>query len=368
MPFGEEIGSGTGGRTTGIGFSGSGDNNRKKFTGYQRDTESALDFAQARYYGNTQGRFTSPDPFSGSATIADPQTFNRYAYCRNNPVTSVDPSGMVPTTGALFSMPTGDGMRNSMSSKDHESWQQVVSDITPKSVEDAIAAANSSASLSSAILMNADGTPLPVGSVEESALGNPQDSQVDVNSLDERTRIFVAVGLGEGTAFQIGSGNIDGYPSLSFDQYPKEQKGASKIHFEGSAALGQLRLECYFMISALIRDVNDGMYKTLEAAAKGEAVGYADGVARLQQLSSPMYNIRARLMIEQLRNVDASGPNDYVHYWRGIIQTDGSQRAHHIGDIRAGNTDFMPTNPRFDTYKALPYWTAKGWKTPGRRQ
>ena len=58
MPFGEERGSGTGARTTGMGFSGSGDNNRKKFTGYQRDTESGLDFAQARYYGNTQGRFT----------------------------------------------------------------------------------------------------------------------------------------------------------------------------------------------------------------------------------------------------------------------------------------------------------------------
>jgi RHS repeat-associated protein len=93
-PFGEELGSGVGGRTTGMGFSNSGDNNRKKFTGYERDTETGLDFAQARFYGSTQGRFTSPDPFSASAIIADPQTFNRYAYCRNNPVNSVDPSGM----------------------------------------------------------------------------------------------------------------------------------------------------------------------------------------------------------------------------------------------------------------------------------
>jgi RHS repeat-associated protein len=94
MPFGEELGAGTGGRTTGMGFSGSGDSNRKKFTGYQRDSESGLDYANARYYGNTQGRFTSPDPFAGSATIGNPQTFNRYQYCRNNPVNSVDPSGM----------------------------------------------------------------------------------------------------------------------------------------------------------------------------------------------------------------------------------------------------------------------------------
>ncbi len=106
MPFGEELGASVGGRTTGMGFSGSGDNNRKKFTGYQRDTESGLDYAQARYYGNTQGRFTSPDPFSGSAIIADPQTFNRYNYCRNNPVNSTDPTGMAPM--GVMSQPSGE--------------------------------------------------------------------------------------------------------------------------------------------------------------------------------------------------------------------------------------------------------------------
>ena len=105
MPFGEELGASVGGRTTGMGFSGSGDNNRKKFTGYERDTETGLDFAQARFYGSTQGRFTSPDPFSASAIIADPQTFNRYAYCRNNPVNSTDPTGMV--AGAM-AMPSGE--------------------------------------------------------------------------------------------------------------------------------------------------------------------------------------------------------------------------------------------------------------------
>ncbi len=124
MPFGEELGASVGGRTTGMGFSGSGDSNRKKFTGYQRDTESGLDYAQARYYGNTQGRFTSPDPFSGSATIADPQTFNRYQYCRNNPVNSVDPTGMATSTGSLINMNRADGSDYRWSSKSHGSWEQ----------------------------------------------------------------------------------------------------------------------------------------------------------------------------------------------------------------------------------------------------
>jgi RHS repeat-associated protein len=94
MPFGEDLGASVGGRTTGMGFSGSGDTNRKKFTGYERDNETGLDFAQARFYSSPSGRFTSPDPFSASAVIADPQTFNRYGYCRNNPVNSVDPTGL----------------------------------------------------------------------------------------------------------------------------------------------------------------------------------------------------------------------------------------------------------------------------------
>jgi RHS repeat-associated protein len=94
MPFGEELGAGIGGRTTGIGFGNSGDNSRKQFTGYERDAETGLDFAQARFYGSNQGRFTSPDPFSASAIVTNPQTFNRYAYVGNDPVNAVDPSGL----------------------------------------------------------------------------------------------------------------------------------------------------------------------------------------------------------------------------------------------------------------------------------
>ena len=131
MPFGEELGAGTGGRTTGMGFSNSGDTNRKKFTGYQRDTETGLDYAQARYYGNTQGRFTSPDPFSGSATIANPQTFNRYAYCGNNPVNSTDPSGLA-AGGLLFNIHGAndslDFSRGSTGSKSHASMNDDIGD------------------------------------------------------------------------------------------------------------------------------------------------------------------------------------------------------------------------------------------------
>lgn len=91
LPFGEELYAGTGGRTTGKGYSQP-DGLRQQFTGYERDIETGLDYAKARYFSNVQGRFTGVDPISGRAT--NPQTWNGYTYSGNNPLRFVDPSGM----------------------------------------------------------------------------------------------------------------------------------------------------------------------------------------------------------------------------------------------------------------------------------
>src|ERR1700733_1574298 len=63
-----------------------------KFTGYERDAETGLDYAFARYYNSRLGRFMSADPMAGSLT--DPQSFNRYAYVVNSPTNFTDPAGM----------------------------------------------------------------------------------------------------------------------------------------------------------------------------------------------------------------------------------------------------------------------------------
>ncbi|MDD4910169.1 MAG: toxin TcdB middle/N-terminal domain-containing protein [Candidatus Omnitrophica bacterium] len=60
------------------------------FTGKELDS-FGLYYYGARYYDPYIGRFITPDP-----TIQhpyDPQDLNRYAYCRNNPINYVDPSG-----------------------------------------------------------------------------------------------------------------------------------------------------------------------------------------------------------------------------------------------------------------------------------
>ena len=93
MPFGEELGSGTGGRTTAMGFIVN-DGLRQKFTSKERDNETGLDYFSARYFASIQGRFTTVDPFGGSGRPPKPQSWNRYAYVLNNPLTLVDPDGM----------------------------------------------------------------------------------------------------------------------------------------------------------------------------------------------------------------------------------------------------------------------------------
>jgi RHS repeat-associated protein len=63
-------------------------------TSYERDNETDLDYAKARMYGNSYGRFTSPDPLLTSGRIENPQTWNRYIYALNNPLLYIDPFGL----------------------------------------------------------------------------------------------------------------------------------------------------------------------------------------------------------------------------------------------------------------------------------
>lgn len=115
MPFGEEI-SAIGGRTSGLGYQG--DNIRQKFTGYERDNETDLDFAQARMYASKLGRFSGVNPFNpilgkqGASNleeaeaefanyISQSQHWNRYAYSLNNPLKFTDPDGFNPITVKL---------------------------------------------------------------------------------------------------------------------------------------------------------------------------------------------------------------------------------------------------------------------------
>lgn len=92
-PFGEDIDPSFGGRSSLPGYD-TFDSTRQRFTGYEKDLESGLDFAQARYYSSNQGRFTSVDPIIITASrLYSPQQINLYSYVLNNPLNLTDPTG-----------------------------------------------------------------------------------------------------------------------------------------------------------------------------------------------------------------------------------------------------------------------------------
>jgi len=64
------------------------------FGGLDYNGETGTYHANFRQYSSTQGRWFSPDPYSGSYDAGDPQSFNRYAYVNNNPLSGDDPLGL----------------------------------------------------------------------------------------------------------------------------------------------------------------------------------------------------------------------------------------------------------------------------------
>ena len=83
LPWGDGPPSGTGS-----------DLDANHYATLDHDTETGTDHAQFRQYSNTQGRWLSPDPYGGSYDASNPQSFNRYVYAMNSPLSYVDPSGL----------------------------------------------------------------------------------------------------------------------------------------------------------------------------------------------------------------------------------------------------------------------------------
>jgi RHS repeat-associated protein len=65
----------------------------------QRLDGTGLYYYNARYYDAGMGRFISPDTIIPNP--ANPQSFNRYSYCLNNPLKYTDPSGRKVYLGGI---------------------------------------------------------------------------------------------------------------------------------------------------------------------------------------------------------------------------------------------------------------------------
>jgi RHS repeat-associated protein len=67
---------------------------KRKFSDKERDEETGLDYFGARYYASTKYRWLSVDRvLNVDRSVANPQTWNLYSFCENNPTTYSDPKG-----------------------------------------------------------------------------------------------------------------------------------------------------------------------------------------------------------------------------------------------------------------------------------
>lgn len=69
------------------------------FTSHERDDETGLYYAKARFYDPEIGRFLTEDPFEGFDN--DPPSLHRYLYAKSNPLIYVDPTGEVAFIEAI---------------------------------------------------------------------------------------------------------------------------------------------------------------------------------------------------------------------------------------------------------------------------
>jgi RHS repeat-associated protein len=109
MPFGTAFASESTGSTN------------QRFTSYDRSTTTGLDYAVNRHYDSEQGRFTQVDPTGMKATtLTNPQSFNLYTYCQNDPVNFTDPAGLDIQCFARFMVTT---VWNSEGKVISETWE-----------------------------------------------------------------------------------------------------------------------------------------------------------------------------------------------------------------------------------------------------
>ncbi len=86
------------------------------FSGKERESNSELDYFGARYYGHKQYRFLSTDPIiNKNEAIKNPQQWNLYYYCSNNPITRFDPDGRAD----------GNNWQDLMPNSNRGGWQAV---------------------------------------------------------------------------------------------------------------------------------------------------------------------------------------------------------------------------------------------------
>ena len=324
LPFGEELSTGQGVRTTTLGY-GAADGVRQKFTSQERDNETGLDYMHARYFASMQGRFTSADTVASS--IGNPQSLNRYAYVGNNPMNFSGPNGHMPSIH-LNPKPGQDGGEEGYSYAwdDPNSPQAVLQDLGYTSADKVVStqldfspAENPGFVPYYSILYGGLGTG-EVTSAQVTGLAESQTSLITDKTTNPEDYYLMALLVGETTSWgKVGRAH----------QYDIDQSGKSLK--EAGAANGPLITEdvvfreMIYMVSAVINRMgasNSG--DRISKIASGEGLqGFKKGEALLKNGGAPHRQIAfARAAIDFVRSRGSVIP-EKVQYWKAVVQGSG---------------------------------------------
>ena len=100
------------------------------YTGGIYDHSTGLYYLNARYYNPEDGRFVTEDTYRGET--AKPETGHLYAYCANNPVNYVDPSGHKAKTVIYFLKKGKDFKKQAMHSPYYKNSQVTFKSVIKK--------------------------------------------------------------------------------------------------------------------------------------------------------------------------------------------------------------------------------------------
>jgi len=232
-------------------FSTTQNGERHRFTGHLRDTNALdrawddFDYMHARYYNPNIARFLSVDPGRDNNTRV-PQSWNLYAYARNNPVRFTDPDGRLTEDEVKRAAQGAAATTGTTLVQDAQVRQQYVQQVSQLSPTDTVArtaAKEAARQASSPVAQNLAEAMRPISGEAARAGGTASKTSVAVNegmaAAGKGGVVLVVVGA------TISASNVAGAPPGQRVRVASEEAGAwvGALSFgaagaKGGAALG----------------------------------------------------------------------------------------------------------------------------------
>jgi RHS repeat-associated protein len=356
-PFGEDLPSGIGMRAPGQNYSQP-DAVRQKYAGMENDDASGMAHTLWRQYDNLSARWTAPDPYGGSMSIASPQSFNRYSYVENDPVNQVDPLGLaLADIGVVQTDSVAEAQMlerrifqidaNARYAAAHGgtvSYEGNRAFFTPA------AASLGAASLGGAAAGVSNSATASVNVVGGDGIGGSQNSSGLVLPTDPNHLAMLDVLLGEASS--------PGNPSWGMDDYGE---GAYRRP-RGRLAEWEVEGEMKYMIFTIDNRLHDwtqygfkGWKDVIEQDSK-QFLGYKKGGNIAKLANDPALVEKARMAIQAINDYRAQPLRNVpgltrFYYWKAIVQDNDGDKQYAIMKrgraTRMANTDFMVSENRY---------------------